>query len=121
MKKIFVSLILLVIVVMAFSQQYTVTTVPNPKSTGANTFVSNPNEIISQATESELNNMLQELEARNKSEVAVVVLNSIGDEDIFDFGVKLFKHWGIGKKNSDNGLLPIYGRFSAVGRLCLLH
>ena len=52
--------------------------------------------------------MLQNLEAKNKAEIAVVVLNSIGDNDIFDFGVELFERWGIGKKRSDNGLLILF-------------
>lgn len=107
-KKIFLVIIFIVFTINILSQAYSVTTVPNPKSADANAFVSNPNGIISQATESELNSMLQELEAHNKSEVAVVVLNSIGNEDIFDFGVKLFEHWGIGKKKSDNGLLVLF-------------
>lgn len=108
MKKIFVLLILLSVSFAVFPQQYSVATLPNPKDADANAFVANPDGIISQETESKLNNMLRELEADNKSEVAVVVLNSIGDEDIFDFGVKLFEQWGVGKKNSDNGLLVLF-------------
>lgn len=108
MRKIFFVVIFIALSINVFSQTYSVVTVPNPKDADANTFVANPDGIISQETESKLNNMLRELEANNKLEVAVVVLNSIGDEDIFDFGVKLFEQWGIGKKNNDNGLLVLF-------------
>lgn len=91
-----------------YNKQYTVDEVPNPKTNDASAFVANPDGIISEETVYQLNTILQNLEAKNKAEIAVVVLNSIGDNDIFDFGVKLFEHWGIGKKRSDNGLLILF-------------
>ena len=90
------------------NKQYTVDEVPNPKTNDASAFVANPDGIISEETVYQLNIMLQNLEAKNKAEIAVVVLNSIGDNDIFDFGVELFERWGIGKKGSDNGLLILF-------------
>ena len=90
------------------NEQYTVDEVPNPKTNDASAFVANPDGIISEETVYQLNTMLQNLEAKNKAEIAVVVLNSIGDNDIFDFGVELFERWGIGKKGSDNGLLILF-------------
>jgi len=93
---------------ITYNKQYTVDEVPNPKTNDANAFVANPDGIISEETVYQLNTMLQNLEAKNKAEIAVVVLNSIGDNDIFDFGVKLFERWGIGKKGSDNGLLILF-------------
>ena len=90
------------------NKQYTVDEVPNPKTNDASAFVANPDGIISEETVYQLNTMLQNLEAKNKAEIAVVVLNSIGDNDIFDFGVELFERWGIGKKGSDNGLLILF-------------
>ena len=38
-------------------------------------------------------------------EVAVVAVNSIGDQDARMFATDLFKHWGLGQKSKDNGLL----------------
>ena len=90
------------------NKQYTVDEVPNPKTKDASAFVANPDGIISEETVYLLDTMLQNLEAKNKAEIAVVVLNSIGDNDIFDFGVELFERWGIGKKRSDNGLLILF-------------
>ena len=72
-----------------YNGQYTVDEVPNPKTNDANAFVANPDGIISEETVYQLNTMLQNLEAKNKAEIAVVVLNSIGDNDIFDFDTHL--------------------------------
>ena len=93
---------------ITYNKQYTVDEVPNPKTNDANAFVANPDGIITEETVYQLDTMLQNLEAKNKAEIAVVVLNSIGDNDIFDFGVELFECWGIGKKRSDNGLLILF-------------
>jgi uncharacterized protein len=90
------------------AQEYTVKTVPNPKTLDAASFVSNPDGILDAYTLSELNKLLQAFEANTKAEVAVVLLNSIGDNGMEDFAVKLFEEWGIGKKHVDNGLLVLF-------------
>ncbi|GHT38553.1 hypothetical protein AGMMS49965_02290 [Bacteroidia bacterium] len=90
------------------SQEYTVKTVPNPKRADATNFVSNPDSILSAPAVSQINAVLQSLEADTQAEVAVVMLNSIGDETIENFAVHLFEAWGIGKKGLDNGLLILF-------------
>ncbi|KAA6343034.1 hypothetical protein EZS27_009252 [termite gut metagenome] len=90
------------------AQEYTIKTVPNPKTLDAANFVSNPDGILDTYTLSQVNKILQTLEADTKAEVAVVLLNSIGNNDIEGFAVKLFEEWGIGKKNVDNGLLILF-------------
>lgn len=87
---------------------YTVRSVPNPHTNDINNFVSNPDGILSTSTVSQINQLLNELETETNSEVALVVLNSIGSDDIKDFAVKLFAEWGIGKALSDNGLLVLF-------------
>ncbi|MBY0426893.1 MAG: TPM domain-containing protein, partial [Cytophagales bacterium] len=88
----------------AFSQSYTVQTVPNPK-TEYQGLVSNPDNIISPPVADSINYLLQELENKTSMQVAVVVLNSIGEEIPADFATDLFNSWGIGVKGKDNGLL----------------
>ncbi|GHT50506.1 hypothetical protein FACS189440_18050 [Bacteroidia bacterium] len=90
------------------SQEYTVKTVPNPKRADATNFVSNPDSILSAPAVSQINGMLQSLEADTQAEVAVVMLSSIGNETIENFAVHLFEAWGIGKKGLDNGLLILF-------------
>ena len=94
--------------VFAFSQQYTLETVPRPNQYDATNYVSNPDEILSRHAVGEINRVINSLEADTKAEVALVVLNSIGQEDISGFAVRLFEKWGIGKMKADNGLLILF-------------
>jgi uncharacterized protein len=82
--------------------------IPNPKVIDQRSHVSNPDNIISAGTVSQLNNQLQSLEETNLIEVAVVLVESIGDENIELFATDLFKKWGIGTKKDDNGLLILF-------------
>jgi len=91
-----------------YGAEYTVETIPNPKTQDANAYVSNPDGILKQETVSRINVLLDSLEAQNGSEVAVVAVNSIGYEDIKSFATTLFKTWGIGKSRNNNGLLVLF-------------
>jgi len=83
---------------------YTVASVPNDHLKNATDYVTNPDGIISQTAEDKINAVIASVEGASTAEIAVVLLPSIGNDDIDDFGTRLFTHWGIGKKN-DNGLL----------------
>lgn len=91
----------------AFSQAYTVDTVPNVKLQ-TNSYVSNPNGLISESTLNQIDQKLASLEQSTTAQVSVVMLNSIGDEDITDFAQSLFVKWGIGQATKDNGLLILF-------------
>ncbi len=98
------SIFLFFITISAFGQTvYTVETIPNPKI--ANGFVSNPDNVLSASAVSTINSQLQALEDSTTVQVAVVVVNSIGSEVPGDFRTKLFRYWGIGQKEKNNGLL----------------
>jgi len=85
--------------------QYTVDNIPSPKQKGQDYFVSNPDGILSSGTVAELDGLSTQIEAATKSEYAIVLVNDyVGDSD-FEFALKLFNTWGIGKKGSNNGLL----------------
>lgn len=88
--------------VHAFAQ-YTPETIPNNKLVN-NSYVSNPDNILSLSTVAQLDASLGSLEQQTTAQVAVVVVRSIGDADIFEFAQQLFNLWGIGRAN-DNGLL----------------
>ncbi|MBP6610487.1 MAG: TPM domain-containing protein, partial [Paludibacter sp.] len=107
MRKTF-ALLLVWLVVFTGSAQYTVETIPNPKTANAANFVANPDNIINPQTVSQINQLLNELQATNKSEVAVVLVNSIGYEEIKPFATRLFKQWGIGTAENSNGLLVLF-------------
>ncbi len=84
---------------------YTIETIPNVRLTDRYNHVSNPDGIITASDVAAINSHLQALEDSTGIEVAVVAVTSIGDDDARMFATDLFKHWGIGKKADDNGLL----------------
>lgn len=82
--------------------------VPNVRLTDVRRYVSDPTNILSPAATDTINAILARLEKSTGIETAVVMLPSIGENDIFDFSTSLFRKWGIGKKKSDNGLLILF-------------
>ena len=75
----------------------TVDDVPNPKTYDADNWVSDPDHILDSETKNKINDILQQLEDSLTIEVAVVALNSIGEEEPHEFAVTLFNLWGVGK------------------------
>lgn len=86
----------------------TVDEVPNIHLKDARQYVTDPSAILSTVARDSINLMLGQLEKGSGIEVAVVMLPSIGNDDIFDFAHNLFRKWGIGKKKENNGLLVLF-------------
>jgi uncharacterized protein len=103
----FLLLIAFLVRTTVVAQTYAVATVPNTK-VSTNSYVSNPDGIISDGTVATMNGILKDLEQKTTAQVAVVLLASIGEETDVDFAQQLFEHWGIGKAAKDNGLLILY-------------
>lgn len=82
--------------------------VPNVRLTDVRRYVSDPTSILSPAATDTINAILGRLEKSTGIETAVVMLPSIGENDIFDFSTSLLRKWGIGKKKSNNGLLILF-------------
>ena len=82
---------------------YTIDNIPNVHLSNAQDFVSNPDGILSPATVNELNRIILSIQEQTSSEIAVVVVQSIGDEEIKPFATNLFAKWGIGKKFCGKG------------------
>lgn len=76
----------------------------NPKISG-DSYVSNPDAILTVNEVNYLNSLLADLERTTTNEFAVVVVNSIGDAIPKDYAHQLFNNWGVGKAGKDNGLL----------------
>ncbi len=90
------------------NRQYAVGDVPNVRLQDARQYVSDPSGILTATARDSINAVLGRLEQTTGIETAVVMLPSIGEDDIFDFAHELFRKWGIGKKKSDNGLLILF-------------
>jgi uncharacterized protein len=99
--------IILVFVSGSLVAQSTVESIPNQKLINGS-YVSNPNGILDNGTVSQLDTLLTSLEKKTTAQVAVVVVESIGEADIFEFAQELFDNWGIGRAGKDNGLLVLF-------------
>jgi len=63
--------------------------------------------ILDPATREELTGKLAALEQKTTDQFVVVTLKSLQGTTIEDFGVQLGRHWGIGQKGKNNGVLLI--------------
>lgn len=82
--------------------------VPNPRVTHDG-WVSDGAGLIDAASEARLEQRCQTLHERIDLEIAVVTLESVGP-DARGFAVGLFNHWGVGDRDTDNGLLILIAK-----------
>lgn len=80
--------------------------VPNAREIN-NSHITDPHKMLSAFAKDTINGMLDQLEDSLGYQVAVVCLNSIGDNDARVWGTDLFNHWGIGSAETENGLLML--------------
>src|SRR5665213_2332368 len=95
-KKITILLLLLVTALAAFSQHLP------PKS---GTLVTDYTNTLSAGDKQQLENKLVAFNDSTTTQIAVVIMKSVGDYDINEYGQKLGRAWGIGTKGKNNGLL----------------
>ena len=110
-KSIYITILLMVVTMIplrSLAKEYRVKDVPNVLLQDARQRVSDPEGLLSAAARDSVNRMLASLKGEDGAEVAVVMLPSIGDADLFDFAHELFRTWGIGGKKSNRGLLLLY-------------
>ncbi len=105
------ALLLVATVVCCHAATYSPETVPNVYAADSTRLVSNPDGILSPQAEAQANQLLNALLRGTSAEFAVVCVDDI-DRDITDFGVNLFRHWGLGKKDTNNGLLLVVAKNS---------
>lgn len=96
---------LLAVGALAAQKVYTVDDVPNVRLADRGSAVSNPDGTLSAEVVDEVNRKLVALQRETSIELAVVVVGSIGQAAPEDFGLTLFRKWGIGKEQKNNGLL----------------
>jgi uncharacterized protein len=80
----------------------------NPgKPTG---FVNDYTGTLSAADVQQLNQKLSDFEKQSSNEISVVIIPSLQGDTIENFAAQLFKDWGIGKKDKDNGILLLIAK-----------
>ncbi|MBF2007938.1 TPM domain-containing protein [Chlorogloeopsis fritschii PCC 9212] len=83
----------------------TVQEVPNPRNEYGG-WVTDMADILSDKTETQINQIISQLEAKNGTEMAVVTVPETAPAaSPKKFATELFNYWGIGKKGQDNGIL----------------
>lgn len=87
------------------AKEYRVQDVPNVQVADARQYVTDPDNVLGEEAQATINLLLAQLRDSNSVEAVVVVLPSIGNEDIDNFATELFMDWGVGKAANDNGLM----------------
>ncbi|QDG49498.1 TPM domain-containing protein [Persicimonas caeni] len=82
--------------------------VPNPRN--ANSWVSDTVDIIDADQEAHINQTIGRLEQETGVEIAVVTVEQVDTPTPKDFATELFNYWGIGKADTNNGLLVLLVR-----------
>ncbi|MEM1394344.1 MAG: TPM domain-containing protein, partial [Cyanobacteria bacterium P01_H01_bin.150] len=99
------SLICTLIVSNQPSYSLTVQDVPNPRQQNGS-WVTDMVDMLSPQAETQLNQMISELENQNGTEIAIVTVPETKPSSTpKKFTTELFNTWGIGKKGQDNGIL----------------
>jgi len=96
-KNIVISLILLLLFAVPVTAYYELGT-----SKG---YVNDYTNTLTQEQQDALENKISTFEQESTNEIAVVIIDSLKDDYIEHFAVKLFEEWGIGKEKKDNGAL----------------
>lgn len=100
-----------VLIVVAFatfasvsSAPHTISSVPNVQLANRHRYTSNPDGILSVEAVRAIDKACDSLRTMGKAQVSVVALQDIAEDDVFTFAHSLFSKWGVGNKQSDNGL-----------------
>src|SRR5262249_22999059 len=91
-------ILLLVFAALAFAEDL-------PKPAG---FVSDIAGKLTPAGRQALENKLSAYEQATSNELAVAIVPSLGGQAVEEYSNRLFKSWGIGKKDRNNGVLLLW-------------
>lgn len=103
MRRLLIIILALACCNVALARQYRVKDVPNVQIENRYRFTSNPDGILSQSAVAQIDSMCYDLRHRGMAQVAVVAVEEIDRDDVFDFAYELFSKWGVGSK-SDSGI-----------------
>ena len=87
-------------------KEWTVKSVPNTRLESNDIHVSDPDGFLSDSAEMRINTALCAI--RDKADVFLVTLASIGDAESKAFATELFNYWGIGDAETNNGVLLLF-------------
>ena len=89
----------------------------NPNIADARSFVADPANMLSPETKAEVNRRLHGFRQGTSAEMAVAVVPEIGDMSIEEYSTELFRQWGLGKADNDNGILLVISTGARKARI----
>ena len=107
MKRLLVILLLLAAIPLQ-ARQYSVKDVPNVQLENSYCFTSNPDGILDDWAVAQIDSICYDLRHRGIAQTAVVAVEEIDTDDVFEFAYELFSSWGVGSKsNSGIGIILV--------------
>jgi uncharacterized protein len=97
MRKIFITLLFLILPSWGYAQH-----IPQPAG-----WVNDFANVIDQGNDGKLRSLIEEVEQKTSTEIAVVTVTSIAPYDEKEYARLLFDNWKPGKKGKDNGVLVL--------------
>ena len=76
--------------------------VPNPPKNG---YVLDQTQTLTKEEIQSMNRMGLELQKKTKAQIAVLLVPSLEGEDVTDYANRVFRSWGVGQKDTNNGVL----------------
>lgn len=106
MRFLLISIMLLLGLLTASGREYSTTDdVPNVHLLNSGDYVTDPEGYLNATQTAAINAMLGRLERTTLTQMAVVLLPSIGNQDPMQFAVDLGHTWQLGSKEGDNGVM----------------
>ena len=99
------SIILILATLTALARQWTPAEVPNVLTADSTRYTSDPDAFLSHAARMRADSICRAVRTQTSAQIAVVILDSIAGDDPQLFSTQLFRQWGIGNQDNDNGLL----------------
>lgn len=81
--------------------------IENPNLKDRRQYVADPDGLVDEVSEQNINSILADLRQKTGAEGSVVVVSSLDGIPIEEFSEKIFTKWGIGKSDRDNGFLIV--------------
>ena len=103
MKRALLIIVFVICTLPSLARSYRVKDVPNVQIENRYHFTSNPDNILSQEAVLRIDSICYNLRHRGIAQTAVVVVQEIEGDDVFEFAYELFSWWGVGSK-SDSGI-----------------
>lgn len=97
--------LVIITVIMVFISNVAFAAISIPARPATNIYVQDYAKIITPDTERQIQSAGKELAARTKAQVVVVTVPSLNGAVIGDYALSLFRNWGIGDKQKNNGVL----------------